>query len=241
LWGKVDVAVFIDWQNVYGAAREAFGLEGQPTERGVVSPLALARILAAGNKRGTAGNLVRVEIHRGVPDPTKKCQVAIIFSHGTDLLPPVETICRLVKPERVEKASWKRLLPQTDPPCEAGMGRTVRRRDHTIRVEVFDQVETPINYLEARPARPEAIPRQVTVCYLGARRYLGSPRTGRAWRNMVRVAGAPSGAMRYPRSPGSSATIRGSCVLASRRSSRPGDERRGSAEPPASGGRRSRR
>jgi hypothetical protein len=68
------VAVFIDWQNVYKAARTAFDLDGYGNERGNFSPYALACILAAGHGRGAAGELVRVEIHRGIPsnehDPT---------------------------------------------------------------------------------------------------------------------------------------------------------------------------
>lgn len=62
------VAVFYDWQNVYKAARTAFGLEGYGNERGNFSPYALACILAAGNGRGAGGaELVCVEIHRGIP------------------------------------------------------------------------------------------------------------------------------------------------------------------------------
>ena len=69
------VAVFIDWQNAYKSARAAFGLEDLPNERGNFSPYALSCILAAGNGRGLGGaELVRVEIHRGIPsnrhDPT---------------------------------------------------------------------------------------------------------------------------------------------------------------------------
>ena len=68
------VAVFIDWQNAYKSARAAFGLENMPNERGNFSPYALACILAAANERGPGGELVRVEIHRGIPsnkrDPT---------------------------------------------------------------------------------------------------------------------------------------------------------------------------
>jgi uncharacterized LabA/DUF88 family protein len=69
------IAVFIDWQNAYKAARTAFDLNGYGNERGNFSPYALARILAAGNGRGVdAGELVRVQVHRGIPsnkhDPT---------------------------------------------------------------------------------------------------------------------------------------------------------------------------
>jgi uncharacterized LabA/DUF88 family protein len=65
------VAVFIDWQNVYKTAREAFGLQATPNERGNFSPFKLARILAAGNGRGAAGALLRVEVHRGLPSASK--------------------------------------------------------------------------------------------------------------------------------------------------------------------------
>lgn len=51
------VAVFIDWQNAYKTAREAFGLLHMPNEHGNFSPYRLARLLAAGNGRGKdAGN-----------------------------------------------------------------------------------------------------------------------------------------------------------------------------------------
>lgn len=63
----VRVAVFIDWQNVYMAARRAFGLERMPVERGNFSPYRLGLLLAAANGRGRAGHLVRVEVHRGLP------------------------------------------------------------------------------------------------------------------------------------------------------------------------------
>jgi hypothetical protein len=65
------VAVFIDWQNVYKAAREAFGLGQLPNERGNFSPFKLARVLAAGHGRGSAGELLRVEVHRGLPSSSR--------------------------------------------------------------------------------------------------------------------------------------------------------------------------
>ncbi len=61
------IAVFIDWQNAYKAARTAFDLDACGNERGNFSPYALARILAAGNGRGADGELVLVQIHRGIP------------------------------------------------------------------------------------------------------------------------------------------------------------------------------
>jgi hypothetical protein len=195
------VAVFIDWQNAYKAARDAFNLAGLPNERGNFSPLQLARILAAGNDRAAAGKLVRVEIHRGLPsnqrdpvgyaanrrqaaawmrenpdivvprlrplrydpddpdaDPeekgidvamavsavehvlTQRCDIAILFTHDTDLAPAVELIAGVINPANVETASWrshhyeKRLRPV----------RGVHH--HYVTGAVFQRIETPVNY-----------------------------------------------------------------------------------------------
>lgn len=162
----VKVAVFVDWQNTYKTAREAFSWRDYPNEYGNYSPYALARILAAGSDRGASGELVRVNIHRGLPsqkfdqagyaanrrqsaawmkenpeivvprlrplrysrDPqepprekgidvelalaavewtfTGQCDVAIVFSHDTDLVPLVELLTRLKGTECIETASW---------------------------------------------------------------------------------------------------------------------------------------
>lgn len=196
------VAVFIDWQNAYKAAREAFGLREHPNERGNFSPFRLARILAAGNGRGDAAHLVRVEVHRGLPsssrDPvgyganrrqaaawvreggpvvvprlrplrypppyardrtpvekgidvqlalavaettlTGVADVAILFTHDTDLLPAVEMVARLKGADRIETASWS--------------SRTFAQRlrevsgvhHHRISGKVLQLVETPVNY-----------------------------------------------------------------------------------------------
>jgi uncharacterized LabA/DUF88 family protein len=198
----IKVAVFIDWQNVYKTSREAFGLSQSPNERGNFSPLGLARILAAGNGRASNGNVVRVEVHRGLPSssrdrvgyganrrqaaawqkegsivvprlrplryppgrsagpPVEKgidvqlalavaetiltdtADVAILFTHDTDLLPAVEMVARLKGPKRIETASWsshtfsQRL-------------REVRGvHHHRITGKVFALVETPINYAQ---------------------------------------------------------------------------------------------
>jgi hypothetical protein len=196
----------MDWQNLYKEARRAFDLGGEPSERGVFSPFALARILAAGNKRGKEGKLVRLEIHRGLPNPNNnpkghgaaerqrqawkaedpeivvprlrpvkfnpekgqdeekgvdvalacsavehvlmgRCEVAIIVSHDTDLLPPVETICRLKGPRHIETASWKSdHFAKRIPPAKQVWGTPYGVVNHTIRVEVFDKIETPVNY-----------------------------------------------------------------------------------------------
>ncbi len=198
--GAVNVAVFIDWQNTYETAREAFGWKDYPSEYGNYSPYHLARILAAGNKRGAEGLLVRLSIHRGLPsqkydhvgyaanrrqaaawvkenpkvviprlrplrytrdpnDPprekgvdvelalaavewtlTKKCDVAVIFSHDTDLVPLVEMLHRLKGSACIETASW----------TSATFNQRIRTNSpvhhHSISQAVFDRVETRVNY-----------------------------------------------------------------------------------------------
>lgn len=195
----VRVAVFLDWQNVYMAARRAFGLEHLPVGRGNFSPYRLGCLLAAARGRGGTADLVCVEIHRGIPSQkmdsrgyaanrrqvaawkaesprvvprlrplrypshpkqgpaekgvdvalavsaieatlTDSCDVAIVFSHDTDLLPVPEAIARLVGPDRVETASWE----------SASFKSRLRPRptvwNHSIPRRVFQAVETPINY-----------------------------------------------------------------------------------------------
>lgn len=202
----VKVAVFIDWQNVYKTAREAFGMEEMPSEFGNFSPFRLGRILAAANGRKETGELVAVEVFRGLPSqkhqPTgyaanrrqaaawraesplvepkmrplrypfdypaeppvekgvdvelavsaieatlrKRCHVAVIFSHDTDILPVPETIARLAGAHRVETASWVS-------EWFSGRLRTkVPIMHHSISAKVFELVEDPTNYAH-KPTR----------------------------------------------------------------------------------------
>jgi len=57
--------------NVYKAAREAFRLTEESGARGQVDPYRVGRVLAAANRRGSAAELARVEIHRGRPLPNQ--------------------------------------------------------------------------------------------------------------------------------------------------------------------------
>jgi NYN domain len=195
----VRVAVFIDWQNVYKAARRAFGLERMPVERGNFSPYRLGLFLAAANGRGDMGQLVAVEIHRGLPSqrldwvgysasrrqaamwkaensqvvqpklrplqyrrrsrlPVEKgidvalavsaiefklndrCDVAIVFSHDTDLLPVPEAIAELAGPGGVETASW------SSPNFAQRLRPKVQVAHHSISRRIFEAIETPVNY-----------------------------------------------------------------------------------------------
>jgi hypothetical protein len=194
------VAAFFDWQNCYQQARVAFGLAAEANERGVFDPFEVARILAFGNRRGNRGELIRVEIHRGLPssgrDPRGNsavmrqqnawedlsplvkvrlrplryhpdtgqaqekgidvalalsviehvfadfCDVAVVFSHDTDLLPLIETVQRLRGAHRIETVSWK-----SD---ETGYYKRIPQVpgvvNHTLRPATFARIETPINY-----------------------------------------------------------------------------------------------
>jgi hypothetical protein len=198
------VAVYIDWQNAYKTAREAFGMQAMPNEHGNFSPYQLGRILAAGNGRGVGGGrLVRVELHRGLPsqkhdlrgyaanrrqsaawinenpaiviprlrplryprnypaDPavekgidvqlalgavewtlTGQCDVAVVFSHDTDLLPVPEVIARLAGPDHVETASW------TSPTFSSRLRPKPEVAHHYITEKVFQRIETPVNYAQ---------------------------------------------------------------------------------------------
>lgn len=63
------VVVFLDWQNVYGGAREAFCGYGAPHWEGQVHPLALGRLIAADSPFDR--QLRQVRIYRGQPDSTR--------------------------------------------------------------------------------------------------------------------------------------------------------------------------
>lgn len=62
-------AVFIDWQNCYHCAREAFHDELAPSRCGNVRPKAFSEMLV---EKGESGDrLVHIGIYRGEPDPRK--------------------------------------------------------------------------------------------------------------------------------------------------------------------------
>jgi uncharacterized LabA/DUF88 family protein len=61
----VRVTVFLDWQNVYRHAREAFHTPGEHHVKGQVDPVDLSEVLAA---RVEGGELTAVRIYRGMPD-----------------------------------------------------------------------------------------------------------------------------------------------------------------------------
>lgn len=74
---------------------------------------------------------------------TNKCDVAIIFSHDSDLTPAVETIARITSPAHVETASWRSRHFQTRIPRRPGVF------NHFVGWDTFQRIATPINYAYA--------------------------------------------------------------------------------------------
>jgi uncharacterized LabA/DUF88 family protein len=66
------VAILIDWQNAYQQARNAFELEEKSQTRGIISPLALGRLLVDRQPRALRAELAVVEVHRGLPDARRQ-------------------------------------------------------------------------------------------------------------------------------------------------------------------------
>ena len=66
------VAIFLDYQNVYKGAREAFDLLGDPSRYGQVDPLSVGRLITARHPDET--HLAAVRVYRGRPDSTKQPQ-----------------------------------------------------------------------------------------------------------------------------------------------------------------------
>jgi hypothetical protein len=63
------VVVFVDYQNVYRAARASFGLEAEPHWEGRIDPVALARRILEKDRHER--ELLEVRVYRGRPDSTK--------------------------------------------------------------------------------------------------------------------------------------------------------------------------
>lgn len=74
---------------------------------------------------------------------TGQCDVAVIFSHDTDLVPAIEAMMRLVSPTCVETASW----------VAPGFQRRLRPKPasyhHEASEAVFKAVEMCVNYAHA--------------------------------------------------------------------------------------------
>ena len=71
---------------------------------------------------------------------TKQCDVAVVFSHDTDLVPLVEMLGRLGGSTCVETASW------TSDSFNQRIPTKCPIYHHSISRAVFDRVETRVNY-----------------------------------------------------------------------------------------------
>lgn len=68
------VVVFLDYQNVYRRAREAFGLEAHPHWEGQVHPFAVGHELAQRTEVGRERELTEVRCYRGLPNARRDPQ-----------------------------------------------------------------------------------------------------------------------------------------------------------------------
>jgi len=66
------VIVFLDYQNVYNGAREAFDLRGHPSRHGQIDPLKLAELIVA--RHPEEAHLAGVHLYRGRPDSARQSQ-----------------------------------------------------------------------------------------------------------------------------------------------------------------------
>ena len=75
LWGEMStsrVAVFLDYQNVYNGAREAFELCDRPSRYGQIDPLLLAKLGVA--RHPEESHLAAVRVYRGRPHSARQPQ-----------------------------------------------------------------------------------------------------------------------------------------------------------------------
>lgn len=165
----VRFTVFIDWQNVYRTARRAYRLEHLPGGRGNFSPYRLGRLLAAANGRDVRGELVCVEIHRGLPSQ-RYDQIGYTANRRQEAAWKAENP-RVVVPKL--RPLRYRNYPK-EPPAEKGVDVelavnaievTLRGRcdvaillragssivHRSISQKVFEAVEAPINYACKEP------------------------------------------------------------------------------------------
>jgi uncharacterized LabA/DUF88 family protein len=71
---------------------------------------------------------------------TERCDIAVVFSHDSDLVPVPEAIARLVGPDRVETVSW------VSPSFRQRLRPRVAVLHHSVTQRVFEAVETPVSY-----------------------------------------------------------------------------------------------
>jgi hypothetical protein len=91
-------------------------------------------------EKGVDVQLAFSAVEHTVSDPPL-CDVAIIFSHDTDLIPAVETICRLTSTDRVETASWT-----SDTYSARLRVPGLRVFNHELTFDTYQEVQDLVNY-----------------------------------------------------------------------------------------------
>ena len=72
---------------------------------------------------------------------TQACDVAIVFSHDTDLLPAIEAVARIASPYNIETAAW------TSPAFHQRLRPKMKGvYHHHLDEGVFQSVEMRVNY-----------------------------------------------------------------------------------------------
>jgi uncharacterized LabA/DUF88 family protein len=112
------VVVFLDWQNIYRGAREAFGADRAPDWEGQVDPVALGRRLADDSPYDR--ELQQVRIYRGQPDAGRDPKGHAAFSRQVAVWrqsPLVHVTTRTIR----YPPGWPNPLHSGDRPHEKGI------------------------------------------------------------------------------------------------------------------------
>jgi uncharacterized LabA/DUF88 family protein len=91
-------------------------------------------------EKGVDVQLALAAVEHTTSDPPLS-DVAIIFSHDTDLIPVVETICRLASPAHVETAAW---ISETHSARLRVQGFRVFH--HELTFGIYEDVQDLVNY-----------------------------------------------------------------------------------------------
>ena len=91
-------------------------------------------------EKGVDVNLALAAVEHTTSDPPL-CDVAVVFSHDSDLIPVAETICRLRSSAHVELASW---VSENYGSRLRVPGRSIYH--HALTRATYESVRDPVNY-----------------------------------------------------------------------------------------------
>jgi hypothetical protein len=103
------VVVFLDYQNVYYCAREAFHPPGAPSQDGQIDPVRLAELLA--RRSPFDRSLAQVRVYRGQPDATKDPEGLAAWSQQVETWRSDPRVVVISRPLRYP-SDWPRSKPQ---------------------------------------------------------------------------------------------------------------------------------